>query len=80
MKNAVLLLLALGLLALVSCSRERESTIVGSEVTYASDGTTIKGYLAYDATKEGKRPGVLVVHEWWGLNDYSRTRARMLAG
>jgi dienelactone hydrolase len=39
----------------------------------------MKGYLAYDEGVKGKRPGVLVVHEWWGLNDYARMRARMLA-
>ena len=39
----------------------------------------MKGYLAYDENMKGKRPGVLVVHEWWDLNDYARKRARMLA-
>jgi len=39
----------------------------------------MKGYLAYDENIKGKRPGVLVVHEWWGQNEYARTRARMLA-
>jgi len=38
------------------------------------------GYLAYDDTISGKRPGVLVMHEWWGHDDYARKRARMLAG
>lgn len=37
------------------------------------------GYLAYDESMEGERPGVLVVHEWWGHNEYVRRRARMLA-
>ncbi len=53
--------------------------IKGEEVEYKSDGTTLKGYLAYDDSIEGKRPGVLVVHEWWGHNDYARKRADMLA-
>jgi dienelactone hydrolase len=48
-------------------------------ITYAAAGTTLRGYLASDGTAAGKRPGVLVVHEWWGLNDYIRRRARMLA-
>jgi dienelactone hydrolase len=39
----------------------------------------MKGYLAFDENIKGPRPGVLVVHEWWGLNDYARMRARMLA-
>ena len=47
---------------------------------YTVDGTTHKGYLAYDDAKEGPRPGVLVVHEWWGLNEDAKKRARMLAG
>ena len=46
---------------------------------YDVQGTMMKGYLAYDESIKEKRPGVLVVHEWWGLNDYARKRARMLA-
>jgi dienelactone hydrolase len=53
--------------------------IKGEEVEYSDNGTTLKGYLAYDDSIKGKRPGVLVVHEWWGLNDYARKRANMLA-
>ena len=52
--------------------------IEGKTVTYSADGVVMKGYLAYDRNITGKRPGVLVVHEWWGLNDYARKRARML--
>lgn len=53
--------------------------IKGEEVHYSSDGVTMKGYLAYDDGLKGKRPGILVVHEWWGHNEYARKRARMLA-
>ncbi len=49
------------------------------ELDYRAGGTTLKGYLAHNDNLQGKRPGVLVVHEWWGLNDYARKRARMLA-
>jgi dienelactone hydrolase len=49
------------------------------EVAYSSGGAKLKGYLAYDESVKGKRPGVLVVHEWWGHNDHARDRARMLA-
>lgn len=48
-------------------------------VSYKEDTITGNGYIVYDAAKEGKRPAVLVVHEWWGLNDYVRNRARQLA-
>lgn len=53
--------------------------VVGKEVTYTAGDTTLKGYLAHDDESGDKRPGVLVVHEWWGHNDYARKRARMLA-
>lgn len=56
-----------------------EVSIKGEEVTYSADTTQLKGYIAYDETLKGKRPGVLVVHEWWGHNAYSRERAEMLA-
>jgi dienelactone hydrolase len=49
------------------------------EIDYVQNGTTLKGYLAFDDTLEGKRPGILVVHEWWGHNKHARDRARMLA-
>jgi dienelactone hydrolase len=39
----------------------------------------MKGFVAFDSAIKGKRPGVLIVHEWWGHNDYSRKRAKMLA-
>ena len=45
----------------------------------AVNGTIMKGFLVYDESVEGKRPGVIVVHEWWGHNEYARNRARMLA-
>ncbi|WP_455234867.1 dienelactone hydrolase family protein [Thiogranum longum] len=49
------------------------------EVTYQVGGSEFTGYLAYDDALSGKRPGVLVVHEWWGHNAYARKRAEMLA-
>ena len=56
-----------------------EQSILGEEVTYTTESTSMKGYLAYDDSIKEKRPGILVVHEWWGHNDYTRERARMLA-
>jgi dienelactone hydrolase len=46
---------------------------------YQAGKSNMKGFIAYDDAIKGKRPGVLVVHEWWGHNDYARKRARMLA-
>lgn len=55
--------------------------IVGRSIEYeAPDGTTCEGYVAYDASKRGKHPVVLVVHDWDGLGSYEMRRARELAG
>jgi dienelactone hydrolase len=48
-------------------------------VSYKIDTLNMSSYVFYDENIEGKRPAVLVVHEWWGLNDYIKRRARMLA-
>ncbi|MCM5663262.1 dienelactone hydrolase family protein [Galbibacter mesophilus] len=56
-----------------------EVEISREEIIYKTDTTTMKGYIAYNSKVQGKRPGILVVHQWWGHNDYSRKRADMLA-
>ena len=81
MKKLFLVAFILLLALFASCSEnmEQNSNLVEQEVGYISDSTVLKGYLVYDKKLEGKRPGVLVVHEWWGHNEYARKRARMLA-
>jgi dienelactone hydrolase len=80
MKRAFVGLVIVLLLTAVCSFAWAKPDIVGKTVTYSADGVTMKGFIAYDKNIEGKRPGVLVVHEWWGLNDYARMRAKMLAG
>ncbi len=58
---------------------ERIPVIQSAEVNYAVDSLNFRGWIAWDSTIHTKRPGVIVVHEWWGHNDYTRKRARMLA-
>lgn len=48
-------------------------------VRYSSDTVSMIGYVAWDASTDKKRPVVLVVPEWWGLNDYSKSRVKQLA-
>lgn len=55
------------------------SDIQTRKVDYAFGGIEMTGHAAWDADIEGARPVVLVVHEWWGCNDYARERAAMLA-
>jgi dienelactone hydrolase len=64
---------------LLLASLASQAAVVGREVSYQSGDTLLKGYLAYDDAVQGKRPGILVVHEWWGQNAYARQRADMLA-
>lgn len=68
------------LVSLLALGTGAEAKIVSAEVPYQHHDVTLTGYLAYDDAIEGKRPGVLVVHEWWGLNEYAKKRARQLAG
>ncbi|MBD9424768.1 dienelactone hydrolase family protein [Pseudomonas sp. PDM15] len=65
---------------LLCCSPLALAAVQTKEISYTSaDGTRLIGYHAWDDAIEGKRPGVIVVHEWWGLNDYAKRRARDLA-
>jgi dienelactone hydrolase len=56
-----------------------QNSVKTEEIEYKDGDTVLKGFLAYDSSQQGQRPGVVVVHEWWGLNDYARSRARQLA-
>jgi len=77
------------LLLFSSCNSDDKSESNKTEATtpklkeetvgYTIDTLNMKSYVVYDENIQGKRPAVLVVHEWWGLNDYAKRRARMLA-
>lgn len=55
------------------------SNILMEQVSYSAGGADMRGQVAWNDDSEGPRPGVLVVHEWWGNNDYSQSRASKLA-
>lgn len=70
----------------ISCNNDNKKEAIMKEpilkednITYSGDGTTMNGFIVYDENIEGARPAIIVVHEWWGLNDYSKMRARELA-
>lgn len=78
--------------AMISCNNEaseqketkdtasqQASVMVEENTSYSSDSVTMNGYVVYDDKAQGPRPAVLVVHEWWGNNDYSKRRAKELA-
>lgn len=62
-----------------SASAKDSANIIEEKTTYESNGKTYDAYVTYDENVKGKRPGILVVPEWWGLNDYTRSRAKQLA-
>lgn len=68
-----------GLLSILGFVARVDAAVVTRTVDYSHDGTALEGFLAYDDAVSGTRPGVLIVHQWMGLTDNERMRARMLA-
>ncbi len=58
---------------------EKEMKISTSDISYSADTVAMQGFIAWDESTQDKRPVVLIVHEWWGLNDYVMGRAKQLA-
>jgi dienelactone hydrolase len=65
--------------AALALSLAAHARVVAKTIDYEHDGQKLQGYLVWDDAKPGAKPGVLVIHEWWGLNDYTKSRARQLA-
>lgn len=76
-RHAALFLLALALLPLLS--GRLHAALVEEHPEYEHAGVKLKGYIAYDDVFSGSRPGVVIVHEWRGLDDHSKEGARKLA-
>lgn len=66
-------------LVVLSLTSYALGTVKTGPVDYKVGGEGFRGFLAYDDSISGKQPGVLVVPEWWGLNDYAKGRAEQLA-
>lgn len=94
MKNLIILIFALPL-AIISCKPESKDkaaskqtstiqkedpvSIVGEEITYETDSILMRGYVAHNSEIDKKRPGIIVVHEWWGHDNFARKKAEKLA-
>jgi dienelactone hydrolase len=94
MRNLIVLILTLPL-AIISCKTESKDkaaskqtstiqkedpvSIVGEEITYKTDSTLMRGYVAHNSAIDEERPGIIVVHEWWGHDDFARKKAEKLA-
>ena len=64
---------------MVLVAQSAQARLVTKNVEYRQGDAVLEGYLAYDDSVKGKRPGVLVVHEWTGVNSYVKKRAEQLA-
>jgi dienelactone hydrolase len=75
------LLVAFATFTLVSCAGTgaKPPVIKEEPVTYRDGTTTLKGFVVYDEARQGRRPGVLVIHEWWGITPHVRGEARKFA-
>lgn len=71
----VIALTAMGVLVAGSAA----AAVKTAAVEYRQGETVLQGFLAYDDALEGRRPGVLIVHQWMGVTDYERRRAEQLA-
>ena len=79
MKRSMTTTLALAMVSFFCLSLRSEAALKAEKVEYKQGSTVLTGYLAYEDSYPTPRPGVLVVHEWWGLNDYAKKRAEALA-
>lgn len=75
-----LIIFSMAALSSVFGEKTTGSKIKEENITYTVGGKVYKGFVAYNENLKGKRPGILVVHEWWGLTDYPKMRAKKLAG
>jgi dienelactone hydrolase len=78
--------LILSTICFTACNNAEDNTaktkapkLKEENINYTLDSLNMGGYIVYDENIEGPRPAVLVVHEWWGLNEYAKRRARELA-
>ncbi len=71
--------ISIALCLFLATLNQAHAKLQSKTVVYKDRGATMKGYVAWDDSFPGKRPGILVVHEYWGLNDYAKGRAEELA-
>jgi dienelactone hydrolase len=70
---------AIASVILFACTQAALAEVQTQAIEYMDEDVPLTGHLYWDDAIEGQRPGILVIHEWWGLNDYAKKRARMLA-
>jgi len=88
MKKSSTILILVGLIVLLHACKSnnkkentkmKEFKLKEEVVNYKVDSLNMNSYVFYNENQEGKRPAILVIHEWWGLNDYAKMRAKKLS-
>src|SRR4051812_19014835 len=68
-----------GALCALSIATVANAAVKEEPVTYKAGDTTLKGFVVYDDAKKGKRPGIVMVHEWRGITKHVHNEAHKLA-
>jgi len=79
MKLTIIFVICSAWLLLAQSQIQTTPNIYTEKIEYKHGDIVLQGYLAYDQSNSEKRPGILIIHEWWGHNDYAQMRARQLA-
>ena len=69
----------LGALLALSIAPPGVAAVKEVPLTYSDGEATMKGFVVYDTAKQGKRPGIVMVHEWWGITKHMHDEAHRLA-
>lgn len=69
----------LGTLCAIAMITSANAAIKEEPVTYTDGETTMKGFVVYDDASQAKRPGIVMVHEWWGITNHIHNEAKKLA-
>lgn len=77
--KSIFLPAALALVCVLGSAPFAHAEVQTKTIRYEVNDVELQGFLAWDDAVKGKRPGILVVHEWWGHNEHARNRATMLA-
>jgi dienelactone hydrolase len=72
-------MMSLAALCAVAMAANAHAAIKEEPVTYRDGETTMNGFVVYDDAVQGKRPGIVLVHEWWGITPHVRNQAQMVA-
>ncbi len=80
MKRRMTTTLAMVMVSFFCLSLRSEAALKAEKVEYKQGSTVLTGYLVYEDSYPTPRPGVLVVHEWWGLNDYAKAKVLVCHG